>query len=342
LSYGYLKIFLGYASGVGKSFRMLDEARRRHERGQDVVVGAVQPNLPAKAEEILHKLEVVPLLDTGHGTALDVQGIVRRYPDACFVDGLAYNNPLGSRNSTRWQDVKELVQAGIKVIASINIQYITELQAQVQTITGKAVEQTVPISFIKSADEVEIVDAPAVQPMVRTPAEQMSSEERRQQLCRLREMALVLAADVVDHQLSCYLESHGVKQHFGTQERILVCVGSKTDSQQMIETAQVIAHRFHGELIVAHFNEPELSPVDRAVFEQKLDFARSAGARIEVLDGHEPADAILDFAKNNGITQLFIGHSQRPTVWSRMWGTSFNRLIQKSQGMDVRIFPNKK
>lgn len=342
LNKGYLKIFLGYSSGVGKSFRMLDEARRRRDRGQDVVVGALQPQYPPEAEAILKNLEIIPLKRVGEGTAVDVEAIIHRHPDACFIDGLAYDNPPGSRNATRWQDAKELVQAGIKVISSINIQYVTELRAQVEAITGKKVTQTVPVSFIKSADEIEIVDAPPLEPLGRTPAEQTSLEKRQQQLSRLREMALVLAADVVDHQLSNYLEAHGIKQHFTTQERILVCITARANAQEMIETAQTVAQRFHGELTVAYVDEPELSPVDRALLDQKLAFAQEAGASIKVLNGHEPADAILDYARSHGITQLFIGHSQRSKILPGVWGNSIDKLIHKSQGMDVRIFPNKK
>src|SRR4051794_32129426 len=114
---GHLKIFLGYASGVGKSFRMLDEARRRKERGQDVVVGAIQPQVPAEVEPLLQKLEVIPLQLIGGGTAMDIDALIRRRPSACIIDGLAYDNPPGSRNPTRWQDVQELLDAEINVIA---------------------------------------------------------------------------------------------------------------------------------------------------------------------------------------------------------------------------------
>src|SRR5215510_2972301 len=340
---GYLKILLGYSSGVGKSFRMLDEARRRKERGQDVVVGAIQPQLPPEANAILSKLEAVPLKQVGGSTAVDVEALLRRHPDACFIDGLAYDNPPGSRNATRWQDAKELVQAGIKVIASINIHYVTELRQRVEAISGKKVTQTVPISFLKSADEIEIVDAPPIEPLERSPEEQISAEKRQQQLSKLREMALVLAADVVDHQLSNYLGSHGIKQQFGTQERILVCLTSRSDAQEMIATAQLVARRFHGELIAAHVNEPEASRADRMALDQNLDLARSRGIQIEILDGNrEPVDSILDFARARGITQLFIGHSQRSKLWSSVRGNYVEKLIQKSRGMDVRIFPNKK
>lgn len=118
---GHLKIFLGYASGVGKSFRMLDEARRRRERGQDVVVGAVQPKVPPDVASLLNQLEVIPLKTCGEGTAIDVAVLMRRHPAVCFIDGLAYDNPPGLRNPTRWQDVQDLVAGGIKVIGTINI-----------------------------------------------------------------------------------------------------------------------------------------------------------------------------------------------------------------------------
>src|SRR5215469_11518392 len=152
---GHLKIVLGYASGVGKSFRLLDEARRRRERGQDVVVGAIQPHVPPEAEDILKKLEVIPLKSLDGGTAIDVDAIVCRRPMVCFIDGLAYDNPPGTRNPTRWQDVADLLNAGIKVVASINIQYISEFQKDVGALTGKYVTQTVPVAFIKSASEIE-------------------------------------------------------------------------------------------------------------------------------------------------------------------------------------------
>ena len=161
---GHLKIFLGYSSGVGKTFRMLDEARRRRARGQDVVIGAVQPRMPLEAEKLLSDLEVVPLKTVGEGSAIDVDTLMRRRPSICIIDGLAYDNPPGLRNSARWQDVQDLVNSGIKIVGSINIQYIAELREQVEAITGKHVTQTVPMSFVKSADEIEIVDAPAEEP----------------------------------------------------------------------------------------------------------------------------------------------------------------------------------
>ena len=337
---GYLKIFLGYASGVGKSFRMLDEARRRRERGQDVVVGAVQPQAPPEVQRLLTKLEIIPLKNVGGGTAVDLEALLMRHPDVCFIDGLAYDNPPGSPNATRWQDANELVQAGIKVIASINIQYVCELREQIEAITGKQVTQTVPISFIKSADEIEIVDAPALESLAHSSPEHASAQQRQQQMPRLREMALVLAADVVDHQLSKYLESHGIRQHFGAQERILVCITPRSNIQEMLETAQIITQRFHGELYVVHVNRPKISAADRAALEDRLAIARATGAHAEVLEGHDPVNRILEFARARHVTQLFIGHSRHSKFWSRIQGSPADKLIRHSRGMDVRIFPN--
>src|SRR5262249_20729336 len=138
-------------------------------------------------------------------------------------------NPPGSRNPTRWQDVQDLLNAGIKVVASINIQYVEELREQVEKITCKHVSQTVPVDFIKSAAEIEIVDAPAEEPIERTPEEQIDLKQRQQRLSKLRELALVLAADVVDHQLEQYLEQHGIHQHLGTHERLMVCITPRSN-----------------------------------------------------------------------------------------------------------------
>jgi two-component system sensor histidine kinase KdpD len=336
---GHLKIFVGYASGVGKSVRMLDEARRRRERGQDVVVAAVQPCLRPEEEALLRNLEVIPLQSVGGGTALDVSAVIRRHPAVCFIDGLAYNNPPGSRNPTRWQDVAEILTAGIKVITSINIQYVSELCDEVEAITGKHVEHTVPVAFLKSADEIEIVDAPPEEPIERSPEEESNAAERARRLSRLRELALILAADVVDHQLSAYLECHGIRPSFGAHERILVCITPRANAREMIETARVMSERFHGELVVAYVKQEEMTAADQASLEERLEFARAAGARIAILEGKDPVQAILDFANAGGVTQLFIGHSQRSGVWSRVWGNPVDKLLSHSHGMDVRVFP---
>jgi two-component system sensor histidine kinase KdpD len=339
LKEGRLKIFLGYASGVGKTFRMLDEARRRRERGQDVVIGAVQPRVPAEVQPLLQRSEIIPLKTVAGGTAIDVETLLRRHPAICVIDGLAYDNPPGLRNPTRWQDVQDLINAGIKVITSINIQYVAELSGRVEAITGKHVAQTVPVSFIRSADEIEIVDAPTDESMERSPEQQVDVERRSRQLSQLREMALVLAADVVDRQLAEYLDRHGIRQHLGAHERILVCITPRSNAAEMIEAAKAIAESFHGELIVAYVSQPHMAPEDRAALDEKLEIAQAASARVEILEGEDPVEAILEFARSKGVTQLFIGHTQRRGLWSRIRGSPVDRLVHLSRGMDVRVFP---
>src|SRR5271170_2492459 len=140
---GRLKIFLGYASGVGKSARMLDEGRRRRQRGQDVVIGAIQSKTPP---ELLQKLDLIPLQTVSGISYMDVDAILKRHPQVCLVDGLAYDNPPGRPNAHRWQDVEQLLRAGVAVITSINLQYVEELREEVQRIQGKRVTVTVPES----------------------------------------------------------------------------------------------------------------------------------------------------------------------------------------------------
>lgn len=336
---GHLKILVGYASGVGKSFRMIDEARRRRERGQDVVIGAVQRKASLEVEDLLRHMEVVPLKGVPDRAGIDLDALIKRRPAVCFIDGLAYNNPPGSRNAARWQDVQDLLDAGIKVVASINIQYVTELRERVESITGKHVDETVPVSFIQSADEIEVIDAPPEDPLVRTPEERIDAKRREQQLSKLRELTLVLAADVVDRQLEQYLDRHGIRQHLGAQERILICITPRANVAQMMTSARGIVAKFHAELTAAYVSQPDISAEDQAALDKRLEIVRSAGAGIQILEGEDPVSAILDFAHQKGITQLFIGHSQRSGFGAWLWGNPVDRLIRRSRGMDVRVFP---
>jgi two-component system sensor histidine kinase KdpD len=316
---------------------MLDEARRRLERGQDIIIGAIQAKVPPEIQKLLDKLEVMPLRKYSNGMSMDLDGILSRKPAVCIIDGLAFNNPPGLRNPTRWQDALELVDAGIKVIGSINIQYVEELSLRVEGITGKHVTETVPVSFIKSADEIEIVDAPPEEPIERSPEQQMAMTNWEQQLSILRELTLVLAADVIDCQLNAYLEKHGIKQNFGAQEKILVCITPRANAGEMIRTARLIAERFHAEMTVVYVSQGSPSAEDRADLKETSDLAQAAKARMEILEGEDAIEAILDFARSHAITQLFIGHAQGIRRWP--WNDPVDKLIRGSQGMDLRIFP---
>jgi two-component system sensor histidine kinase KdpD len=333
---GRLKIFLGYASGVGKSFRMLDEGRRRKARGQDVVVGAIQPKSSAELDELLGKLNVIPLKSAGGVSYMDVEAILKRHPQVCLVDGLAYDNPPGSSHKHRWEDVEQLLQAGISVITSINLQYVEERAEEVARIQGKRASVTVPESFLRTADEIEMVDAPAEYCM-----ERGAGEELEQRLSELREIALLLAADVVDHQLEGYLDRSGVGQGFSTQERILVCMTPKANGRRMMQRASVARDRFHGELLVVYVGQVDLSADDQAALERNLATARETGARVQLLEGdHDPVKAILDFAREHRVTQIYVGHSPAQGWWTRLKKTFADRLIEAAEGMDVKLFPH--
>jgi two-component system sensor histidine kinase KdpD len=328
---GRLKIFLGYSSGVGKSFRMFDEGRRRKERGQDVVVGALQPKASPEVESVLSLLEVVPLLPDG---SMDVEGIMKRQPQVCLVDGLAYDNPAGSAREKRWQDVQFLLDSGMSVITSLNLQFIEERREQVQLITGKKVTQTVPLRFIDVADEIVIVDAPP------DSCTDSSMAARQEQLMQLREIALVLTAEVVDRQLETYLHDHGIEPRFGMQERILVCLTPRTNPTRMLESGRRIADRFHGEIFAAYVSQANLSADDQVGLDRNLQMARAAGATVVNLEGEDPMDAILRFAKERGVTQILIGHSMRQGPFGRFSHSPVDKLLAKPQGIDIRVFPH--
>ena len=339
---GRLKVFLGYASGVGKSFRMLDEGRRRFERGQDVVVVAMQPKLSREVAQAMSRLEVIPLKEVNGTAVMDIPAILQRMPKVGLVDGLAYDNPPGLPHEKRWQDVAQLLDAGISVITSVNLQHIEEKRAEVEAITAKHVSQTVPLSFIQTADEIVVVDAPPEACMTVAEDGKFDAAQRLSelQLSELREIALLLAADVVDKQLERYLARHGIEQTWGTQERILVCLSPRADAQRMLESGARNRDRFHGELIAAHLNRPDWSPEQRRRVQEGVEMARQKGAEIAELDGEDPVDTILRFARHRGITQIYVGHKGRDSLYERCFGSDLDRLIRSAEGIDVRVFPH--
>ncbi len=338
-SRGRLKVFLGYASGVGKSFRMIDEGRRRYERGQDVVVGAIQPKLSADVMHAVSTLEVIPLKQVNGIYVMDVPTILRRHPKVCLIDGLAYDNPIGSLHEKRWQDVAQLLDAGISVITSVNLQHIEEKREEVEAITHKHVTQTVPLKFLQTADEIVIVDAPPETCMTISEDGNFAPKLSQLQLSELREIALLLAADVVDNQLERYLERNGIEQLWGTQERILIYLTPSADAPRMLDSGARNRDRFHGDLIAAHLNRPEWSAGQRRKVTEDVELARHKGAEIVVLDGEDPVNTILRFARHRGITQIYVGQKGREKWWERAFGSDLDRLIRAAEGIDVRVFP---
>ena len=341
---GQLKVFLGYAAGVGKSFQMLDEGRRRRERGEDVVVCATQPENPPEIQAILQKLEVIPMKigDAGE-ESIDVPAVLRRHPRVALIDGLAYDNPPGSPNPHRWQDVEQLLEAGISVMTTVNLQYLEKLQDEVERITGKRARFSIPRGFLDdSADEIVVVDAAPVENLVRAATLEDRAAQLAQQhkLSRLRELALLVAASVVDHQLESYLRSHGVDQTWGLQERILICITPRSNAAKLLESGRRNADRFQGEFHVVYVQQPALSPEDRATMQQNLDYARELGAQVEVLNGTNATDEILKFARQKGITQLYIGHTMHEGGRLRLRRNPIERLILSAEGIDVVVYPH--
>jgi two-component system sensor histidine kinase KdpD len=326
---GQLKIFLGYASGVGKSFKLFDEGRRRHMRGEEVVVAAIQPNSTPDVAQVIRTLETIPTRAIEGVPLIDVPAVLARHPQVCLVDGLAYDNPPGSRHQKRYEDVEELLEAGISVITSINLEYVAEQRDFVANVVGKTSVETVPQGFIERADEVVVVDAPT----------ETDSTARASQLSQLRQRALLLTADVVDRELEAYLRLHGIHSSWGTQERVLVCMTPRANAAKMLASGRRNADRFHGELFAIYVIQENLTPEDRLALDRNVTLARAQQAQVDILTGQDPVRAILEYARGHAITQLFVGHNLRRTWRAHLFGTPLDRLIRDAEGIDVRVFP---
>jgi two-component system sensor histidine kinase KdpD len=327
---GRLKIFLGYGAGVGKSFRLLDEGRRRRERGEDVIVAAVQPDMAPDVEAIARRLESVPSIDAAGTSVVDVAAVIRRHPAVCLIDGLAYDNPEGSRHRHRFEDVQEIIDAGISVIATVNLEYIDDQKAFVASVRGSVRPESVPRTFIDRADELVVVDAPV----------EGATREETRQLALLRPRALLLTADVVDRQLEAYLELHDVQSSWGTQERILVAITPRANAAAVLASGRRNADRFHGELFAVYVQQRDLTEGDQAALARNRLLAEAQGARFEQLTGRDPVRTLLAYARRQGITQIFVGHNLRRNWRNRLGGTPLDRLIRDADGMDVRVFPH--
>jgi two-component system, OmpR family, sensor histidine kinase KdpD len=340
---GKLKVFLGYASGVGKSFQMLDEGRRRHERGEDVVACALQPDYPPDVQAIVDQLEVIPTVVSDCGEAIDLPRLIERAPGVVLIDGLAYDNPPGCKNPYRWQDVEQLLNAGISVLTTVNIQYLENLQDEVERVTGKRAAFIIPREFLhNSADEITVVDAPSEESVLGGIEDTSARLAEKHRLSRLRELALLVAASVVDRQLEGYLRSQGTDQTWGVQERILVYVTAESDASEMLESGRRNADRFQGEFFVLQFRDKMLSTEQQVCLAKNLRYARELGAQVHTLIHGDAVTSILEFSMQLGITQIFVGRSStQPDFWTRLRGSLAVRLIRAAEGIDVIIYPHR-
>ena len=263
---GTLRVYLGAAPGVGKTFAMLNEGRRRHERGTDVVVGYVETHGRAHTAEQIGDLEVVPRrILTYRGAALeemDLDAVLARHPNVALVDELAHTNVPGSKHAKRWEDVDVLLDAGIDVISTVNIQHIESINDVVERITGIKQRETLPDQIVRAADQIELVDMTPealrrrmAHGNIYTPEKidaALANYFRPGNLAALRELALLWVADRVDDALEEYRERHGITEPWETRERVVVAITGAPSVDALVRRAARIAQRAHGELLGVH------------------------------------------------------------------------------------------
>jgi two-component system sensor histidine kinase KdpD len=277
------------------------------------------------------------MLEAAGRRAVAVDAVLARRPAVCLVDDLARDNQAGAAHSKRYQDVAALIDAGISVLTSINLEEIDEQQPFIEQLFGRRSGETVPQSFIDRADEIVVVDAPEDPSPLGDIA---GSDAQALALAALRERALLLVADAVQRQLDDYLRVNRVDSSWGTQERILVCMTPRANAAAMLASGRRNADRFHGELFAVYVNQPNLTAEDRSALARNVMLARAQHAEVSILDGHDPISAILEFARQRNVTQLYVGHNLRRTWQARVTGSLLDRLIRLADGLDVRVFPH--
>jgi two-component system, OmpR family, sensor histidine kinase KdpD len=350
---GELRVYLGAAAGVGKTYAMLNEGHRRREYGEDVVVGFVEPHKRAKTAAQVGDLEVIPRKQMAYRGAtleeMDVDAILERRPQIALVDELAHTNVPGSRNEKRWQDVEELLEAGISVISTLNIQHLESLNDVVEEITGVKQRETIPDEVVRRADELQLVDLTPVALRNRLargdvyPPERidtaLANYFRPGNLSALRELALAWLADRVDEGLEEYRRRHGIEEPWETRERVLVALTGSPDGERLIRRAARIAQRTKGELVAVHVIPQDglAAPAAELLQRQRELVALLGGSYHEVV-GEDIGDALLDAARSLNVTQIVMGASRR-SKWQRLTrGSVIGKVIRGSgTRIDVHV-----
>ncbi|OBI48238.1 sensor histidine kinase KdpD [Mycobacterium sp. E787] len=349
---GELRIYLGAAPGVGKTYAMLGEAHRRLERGTDVVAAVVETHGRAKTAELIEGIEVIPprYIDYrgGRFPELDVPAVLARHPQVVLVDELAHTNTPGSKNEKRWQDVEELLDAGITVISTVNIQHLESLNDVVAQITGIEQQETIPDSIVRQASQVELID---ITPEalrrrlshgnVYTPERidaALSNYFRRGNLTALRELALLWLADQVDTALAKYRAENKITDMWEARERVVVAVTGGPESETLVRRASRIASKSSAELMVVHVIRGDgLAGVSERRMTKVRELANSLDASLHTVVGDDVPTALLDFARENNATQLVIGTSRRPR-WARIFEEGIGpTIVERSGKIDVHI-----
>ncbi|MGZ4701180.1 MAG: DUF4118 domain-containing protein, partial [Ilumatobacteraceae bacterium] len=349
---GALRIYLGAAPGVGKTFAMLGEGQRRKERGADVVVGVVETHGREHTLAQLGDLEVVPRIAVEYrGTVLhemDVEAILRRRPGVVLVDEYAHTNAPGSRNEKRWQDVELLLDAGIDVVSTVNVQHFESLNDVISEITGTTQRETVPDAVVRRADQIELVDMTPealrrrmahgnIYPAERVDAA-LNNYFRPGNLGALRELALLWVADRVEESLTTYLAVHGISKTWETRERIVVGITGRRGGDVLIRRAARMAGRVGGDLVGVHvFSDDGLSSdADEELSEQRL-LIEQLGGRVHDVVATSPAEGLVSFAHAEKATQLVLGASRRSRLQELLHGSFAGRVIRAAEGIDVHV-----
>ncbi|MFD7782169.1 ATP-binding protein [Streptomyces nojiriensis] len=353
---GKLKVFLGAAPGVGKTYRMLDEAHRRAARGADVVAGFVECHRRRHTEARLHGLEVLPLTDQdyrgGRYTELDREALLSRRPQVVLIDELAHTNvPGGGRHPKRWQDVEDILAAGIDVVTTLNIQHLESLSDVVQKITGVPQRETVPDEFVRRADEIELVDIPPeglrrrmahgnIYPPERIDAS-LANYFRPGNLIALRELALLWLAGRVDEALHKYRIEHGIGDVWETRERVVVALTGGPEGQTLIRRAARIAGRSAGgELLAVHIARSDAlaAGVSHAALAAQRALVEDLGGSYHSVVGDEVPTALVDFAVAENATQLVLGTSRRRRLERFLTGRGIGEtVVALSEDIDVHM-----
>jgi len=349
---GTLKLFLGYAPGVGKTYNMLSEAIRRKSRGEDVVIGIVETHGRKGVVELAEKLETIPRKKIEYkGTIfeeMDLDGILARKPAVVVVDELAHTNIEGSKNRKRYEDVLQLLDADIDVLTTMNVQHLESVAPSVQRISGITVRETVPDWLMKRVREVVMADLTpeALQTRMRRgdiyPLDRvekaLSNFFRPGNLIALRELALQEVAQEVDRSLENYLDQEGEERNLGVRERFAVAISSNPAAQQLIARAARMAKRLDGELYVVYVDiGVDENEANQRSLASNIRFAEAVGAQVVKLKSPTVAKAVAGFVREKHITQVVFGHSA-VKGWKRyLYLNAIHKFLRDAPPVDVHI-----
>lgn len=349
---GILKVFLGYAPGVGKTFNMLSEAIRRRKRGEDVVIGFIETHRRPGVVELAEQVEAIPTRRVEYkGTffeELDLEAVLARKPQVVLIDELAHTNIPGSKHEKRYEDVLELLENRIDVLSALNVQHIESLTPTVQSITGIVVRESVPDWVLGRADEVVLVDVTpeALQTRMRRgdiyPVERversLANFFRRGNLLALRELALKRVTHAVDQNLDAYLRRKKIGDNWVVNERVAVCISSNLASQQLVARGARMAEGMDAEFYVLHVDLPDDADEEkRRNLAANLRFAENLSARIIHLQGSRISSTVADFVREHRITQIIFGRSAVHGWRKYLYYMAIQRLLREAPHVDVHI-----